>query len=429
MATPHEVERGALDPFSLRFLDRDLEWRYQRDAGAESLPGFRIITATAAAVWLFATLVIPAGTPIGIDVAMPVCSAMGLLNLAAFLSSERAGMLDRQHAIASILTAVNGLVILVLASVGGVLPGYGISALMLLFMFGFVSRTGFLFATWRSAAVVAGFAATAIFYAGPGNLLVDGFIFGAAVIGSLAALRLLEQSRRRLFYQELVITEQADALRIEKDKSDALLGNVLPAPISARLLNGERTIADEYSSVTVLFADIVGFTPVAARLRPAEVVDLLGGLFARFDELVAERGVEKIKTMGDSYMAAGGLPVPMDEHAVRVVDLGLAMIDLAMRETHLTPGLSLRVGVHSGPVVGGVIGHRKFTFDIWGDTVNIASRLQSQGVPNRVHVSQATWRLVKERFEGTPRGRIDLRGHGAMQTYTIVGAALPLAAS
>ena len=200
-------------------------------------------------------------------------------------------------------------------------------------------------------------------------------------------------------------------------------------PDTARLRDGEVTIADTYGSVSVLFADIVGFTPVAARLRPAEVVDLLGGLFARFDELVAERGVEKIKTMGDSYMAAGGLPVPMDEHAVRVVDLGLAMIDLAMRETHLTPGLSLRVGVHSGPVVGGVIGHRKFTFDIWGDTVNIASRLQSQGVPNRVHVSQATWRLVKERFEGTPRGRIDLRGHGAMQTYTIVGAALPLAAS
>jgi class 3 adenylate cyclase len=363
--TLRDGDGGALHPGSLRFLDRDLERRYQRQGGAESLAGFRIITATAAVAWLFATLVIPAGTPIGMELAMPVCSAMGLLNVAAFLSSDRAGTLDQQHTVASALTAVNGLVILLLSSAGGVLPGYAVSAIMLLFAFGFVSRTGFVFAAWRSAAVAAAFVVTVV------------------------------------------------------------LRNVLPAPISARLLDGERTIADEYSSVTVLFADIVGFTPIAARLRPVEVVDLLGGLFARFDELVAERGIEKIKTMGDSYMAAGGLPVALDEHAVRVVDLGLAMIDAAVHETHHTDGLRLRVGVHSGALVGGVIGHRKFAFDVWGDTVNIASRLESQGVPNRVHVSEATWRLVRDRFVAAPRGRIDLRGHGAMKTYAIVGPAQP----
>ena len=413
------VPSGTLQPISMRFIDGDVEARYQRQAGAESLAGFRIITATAAVVWLFATLVVPAGTPIGVDVTMPVCSAMGLLNLAAFLLSERVHTLDRQHTVASVLTAVNGLVILLLASLGGVLPGYGISAIMLLFAFGFVSRTGFVFAAWRSAAVIAGFVAAVLLYRGPGSLLVDSFIFGAAVIGSLVGLRLLEQSRRRVFFQDLVITEQADALRIEKDKSDALLGNVLPAPIAARLLGGERTIADEYSSVTVLFADIVGFTPLAARLRPADVIDLLGSLFARFDTLAAERGIEKIKTMGDSYIAAGGLPVPLDQHAARVVDLGLAMIDVAAQQTRWAGGMRLRVGVHSGPVVGGVIGERKFAFDIWGDTVNIASRLESQGVPNRVHVSEATWRLVQDRFMGTARGEIDLRGHGVMPTYTV----------
>jgi adenylate cyclase len=344
---------------------------------------------------------------------------MALLNFVAFLASERAVTIDRQHTIASVLTAMNGLVILLLASVGGVLPGYGVSAIMLLFAFGFVSRTGFLFAAWRSAAVIAGFVASVVLYRGPGSLLVDAFIFGAAVIGSLVGLRLLEQARRRVFFQDLVITEQADALRIEKDKSEALLGNVLPAPIVTRLLKGERTIADEYSSVTVLFADIVGFTPLAARLRPTEVIDLLGGLFARFDALAAERGVEKIKTMGDSYIAAGGLPAPLDEHPARVVDLGLAMIDVAGQETRWAGGIRLRVGVHSGPIVGGVIGARKFAFDIWGDTVNIASRLESQGVPNRIHVSEATWRLVEGRFRGRPRGRIDLRGHGVMPTYTI----------
>jgi class 3 adenylate cyclase len=418
-AAPRHVGRVPLNVVSLRFLDPDLERRYQREAGAESLAGFQIITAAAAMGWLFATLVVPSGTPIAIAVALPVCSAMALLNFAVFLFSDRADTLDRQHMVASFLTAVNGLVILLFASSGGVLPGYGVSALMLLFTFGFVSRTSFVFAAWRSGAVGVGFVAAAVSYSGPGSLLVDTFVFGAAVIGSLVALRLLEQSRRRVFYQDGIITEQADALRVEKEKSDGLLLNVLPAPISARLLTGERTIADEYPSVTVLFADIVGFTPLAARLRPAEVIELLSGLFARFDELVAERGIEKIKTMGDSYMAAGGLPGPLADHAAQVVDLGLAMIDVATRATHRAADVRLRVGVHSGPVVGGVIGDRKFAFDIWGDTVNIASRLESQGVPNRVHVSAATWQLVKGRFVGVPRGRIDLRGSGAMETYTI----------
>src|SRR4029079_10313648 len=136
--------------------------------------------------------------------------------------------------------------------------------------------------------------------------------------------------------------------------------------------------------VTVLFADIVAFTPLASRLPAAEVVGLLDRLFARFDELVAERGLEKIKTIGDAYMAAGGIPEPVGDHAARVVDLGLAMIDVAENEGDRIAGLQLRIGVHSGPVIGGVIGSRKFAFDIWGETVNIARRLESQGVPGSI---------------------------------------------
>jgi adenylate cyclase len=418
----HRAKRGALHPAWLRFLDDELESRYQRHGGAESLTGLRIITAAAALIWLLATLVVPAGTPIPFELAMAVCPAMAGLNAVAFLLSGRADTLDRQHSVASILTAMNGLVILWLASAGGVLPGYGISAIMLLFAFGFVSRTGFIFAAWRSAVVVIGFAVATALYRGPGSLLVDAFIFGAAVVGSLVALRLLEQSRRRVFYQDAVINEQAEALTAEKEKSDGLLLNVLPAGISARLLSGERSIADVYSSVTVLFADIVEFTPMAARLRPGVVVELLGRLFTRFDDLVAERGLEKIKTMGDSYMAAGGVPEPLDDHAERVVDLGLAMLDVAAHESRQAGGLPvrLRIGVHSGPVVGGVIGQRKFTFDIWGDTVNVASRLESQGTPGRVHVSHVTWNLVKGRYVGVPLGAVDLRGSGAIETYGIV---------
>ena len=397
-----------------------MERRYQREWGARSLTGFRITTGVAAVMWLLAAVVIPTGTPIPLERAFPVGSAMALLNSAAFMRSGRADTLDRQHSVISLLTSVNGLVILWLAFTGGVLPGYGISALMLLFIFGFVSRTGFIFAAGRSAVIVVGFAVAAVLYPGRGSLLVDAFIFGAAVIGTLVALRRLEEARRRVFYQETVITQQAEALRLEKDRADALLLNVLPVSISSRLLVGERTIADKYPAVTVLFADIVGFTRLAARLPADEVVSLLGRLFARFDELVAERGLEKIKTIGDAYMAAGGLPEPLDDHAARVVDLGLAMIG-ATQEDPRFADLRLRIGVHSGPVIGGVIGSRKFAFDIWGETVNIASRLESQGVGGRVHVSAATWRSVEGVFDAEPRGPIQLRGYGLMETYTIVG--------
>ncbi|MFL5755126.1 MAG: adenylate/guanylate cyclase domain-containing protein [Chloroflexota bacterium] len=414
-------DRTALRRVSLRFVDPDLERRYQRDGGAESLTGFRITMGAAAIGWLLAAFVIPAGTPIAAGRAVPVCGLMALVNALAFVLSDRADTLDRQHSLASYLTSANGLVILSLAATGGVLPGYGISALMLLFVFGFVSRTGFMFAALRSAVIVAGFAVVASLYRGPGNLLVDAFIFGAAAIGTLVALRLLEQSRRRVFYQDIVIFEQADALRLEKQRADALLLNVLPASISSRLLAGERTIADEYPAVTVLFADIVAFTPLAARLPAHDVIALLDRLFARFDELVAARGLEKIKTIGDAYMAAGGLPERLDDHAARVVDLGLAMLDVARQEGGGVADLRLRIGVHSGPVIGGVIGHRKFAFDVWGETVNIASRLESQGVPGRVHVSDATRRAVEDRFDAEPRGPIELRGYGPIETYMITG--------
>jgi class 3 adenylate cyclase len=405
----------------LRFLNEGLEREYQRRAGAEGQSAFRLTIGAAAALWLLAAIVTPAGTPIPLDRVVPLCAALALLNWSALLFSADADTLDRQHFIISVLTSVNGLAILWLASTGGVLPGYGISAIMLLLAFGFVARTGFVFAAWRSGVIVAGFVVAAALYRGPGSLEVDGFIFGTAVIVTLLALRRLEQSRRRVFYQDVVITQQADALKVEKDRADGLLRNVLPESISSRLLAGERTIADAYPDVTVLFADIVGFTSLAARLPAQEVVTVLDRLFARFDELVAERGLEKIKTIGDSYMAAGGLTEPLDDHAARVVDLGLAMIDVAAHEGPGIADLQLRVGVHSGPVVGGVIGHDKFAFDIWGETVNIASRLESHGIPGRLQVSARTSKGVEGAFEAEPRGPIRVRGYGLMDAYLIVG--------
>jgi class 3 adenylate cyclase len=420
-AAPFAADGAALRPYTLRFVDEDLERRYQVSAGADNRTGFRMTTGAAAVLWFVAAGIVPAGTPIPLALAVPLCLAMALLNEAALLASDWAGTLDRQHGIVATLTSINGLVILWLASTGRVLPGYGISAVMLLFAFGFLSRTGFIYAAARTAVIVVGYAVVALASPVPGRLLVDAFILIAAVIGMLVALRLLERSRRRVFSQGVVILQQADALRLEKERADALLLNVLPARISRRLLDGERTIADEYPAVTVLFADIVGFTPLAARLDPEHVIGLLGALFSRFDDLVAERGLEKIKTIGDAYMVAGGLPDPVEDHAERVVDLALAMIAAAGEVADGVAELRLRIGVHSGPVVGGVIGQHKIVFDIWGDTVNVASRLESQGVAGRISVSDATWQLVRERFDGVPCGSIDLKGHGPVETFAVVG--------
>jgi class 3 adenylate cyclase len=426
MAPPAErpvapaADRGALRRITLRFFHEGLERNYQLVAGAQSRVGFRITTGAAATLWALAAVVTPAGTPIPLDLVVPLCAAMALLNWSALLFSAPANTLDRQHLIISVLTSVNGLAILWLATSGGVLPGYGVSAIMLLLAFGFVARTGFVFAAMRSAVIVGGFVIAAAVYRGQGSLAVDAFILGAAVLVNILALRRLEQSRRRVFYQDVVISQQAEALKIEKDRADALLLNVLPESISSRLLAGERTIADAYPDVTVLFADIVGFTSLAARLPAEEVVRVLDRLFARFDELVAERGLEKIKTIGDAYMAAGGLTEPLDDHAARVVDLGLAMIDAAADEGAGIAELRLRVGVHSGPVVGGVIGHDKFAFDIWGETVNIASRLEGNGIPGRLQVSARTLKDVEDAFEAEPRGPIRVRGYGLMDAYLIV---------
>jgi class 3 adenylate cyclase len=295
---------------------------------------------------------------------------------------------------------------------------------MLLFAFGFVSRTGFLYAAWRSAVVLVGFTLTALSYDRPGHLLIDAFILTAAVIGSLVALRLLERSRRQVFFQDVVITEQAEALRAAKERSEDLLQDVLPQRISARLLDGERNIADDYPSVSVLFADIVGFTALSARLRPDELIDLLDRLFTGFDALVAERDLEKIKTIGDAYMVAGGLAGPGEDHATRIVDLGLRMMEVAERVGASVGGLPLRIGVHTGPVIGGVLGHRRFAFDIWGDTVNLASRIESAGTPNRVHITEATRRLLADRFVVEALGPMDLRGHGPTETFAVVPAAI-----
>lgn len=203
-------------------------------------------------------------------------------------------------------------------------------------------------------------------------------------------------------------------------RSNELLTNAIPASIAARLRRGEERIAESYPETTVLFADLAGFTPWVRRTDPADVVGLLDALFTRFDELAADAGVEKIKTVGDEYMAVAGAPEARADHAAAAVQLArgmLAAVEDAPRS--LDAPLQVRIGLASGPVIGGVIGERRILFDLWGDTVNIASRMQSSGVPGRIHVAPSTRALLGEGHAFEERDPVDIKGLGPMTTYLL----------
>jgi adenylate cyclase len=212
--------------------------------------------------------------------------------------------------------------------------------------------------------------------------------------------------------------------RYQKE-SDDLLHNILPDEIATRLKSDSAMIADEFPAASVLFADVVGFTPMSANLTPPELVGLLNDVFTTFDGFVEELGLEKIKTIGDEYMAAAGVPIPRDDHAEAVAELALRIRDHTAANYFDGHTIQLRIGIHSGPVVAGIIGTHKFSYDLWGDTVNTASRMESSGIPGQIQVSPATHDLLEaSRYAFEPRGTIEVKGMGLMDPWLLVGRRL-----
>src|SRR5206468_2979253 len=225
--------------------------------------------------------------------------------------------------------------------------------------------------------------------------------------------------KKRLRDQEQAYLEQ---LRLEREKSERLLLNVLPKSIADRLKQGETTIADSFPDVTVLFADLGDFTRLATELPAPELVHLLDEIFSKFDWLAELHLLEKIKTIGDAYMVVGGLPTPRPDHVEAVAEMALDM-QKVVTKLHVADGkgFDLRIGISTGPVVAGIIGSKKFIYDLWGDTVNIASRMESLGQLGAIQVSESTYERLKDKYTFERRGKIEVKGKGKMTTYFLTG--------
>jgi class 3 adenylate cyclase len=247
------------------------------------------------------------------------------------------------------------------------------------------------------------------------------FALNFAAVSTIVYL-LLRYSATEKQRAQASLEETFRLLQIEQDRSERLLLNILPGAIAERLKNSNQTIADGFADVTVMFVDIVNFTKVAEGLTPQQVFTMLNKIFSSFDELAEKYGMEKIKTIGDAYMVAGGLDNDRSDYSDAIVDMAMEMRDLLHRDFNVNQmHLEVRIGVGTGPVVAGVVGKKKFIYDLWGDTVNIASRITSEGVPGMVQVDEATYRRLHERFDFHQPQTIYLKGKGNMVVYRLIG--------
>lgn len=241
-------------------------------------------------------------------------------------------------------------------------------------------------------------------------------------------VRAVRDAKGELIYYEGTVSDiterklAQEALKVQQEQSEKLLLNILPKPIAERLKAEQSTIADSFAQVSVLFADIVGFTELSARMSPTELVKRLNVIFSHFDQLAEKYGVEKIKTIGDAYMVVGGLPTPTQDHAEAIAQMALGMQEkIAKLCAETGEKLAIRVGINSGPVVAGVIGVSKFTYDLWGDTVNVAARMEATGFSGSIQVTDVTYELLKDKYMFERRGVIPVKGKGDMMTYWLLG--------
>jgi class 3 adenylate cyclase len=416
-------------PWRLRFRDPDAERAFVVRDAVDALPivraGLGQSMAAWVAGWVFAWVQVPQHR---VELSAVVGGVMAPFLALAILATYRRAWSHHAQLLATIGNVLAGGCMVTLGLIFREQPVLVLGGLVIVTFFGFVMlriRT-------RSAAIAV------LMYTVPYQLLlvhhgrvgvlgagevpVYSFVIWLAIFCGVIVAGVGELNARQSFAKSLLIEAQQREIEREHARAERLLLNVLPAPIAERLKAHEEVIADGHGAVTVLFADIVGFTPLSQRVTPHDLVEILNRLFTAFDELAARFGVEKIKTIGDAYMVASGLPAPRPDHAEAAADLALAM-RAAVQELGgaYDPPLEIRVGLHSGPVVAGVIGKSKFSYDLWGDTVNTAARMESHGVPGEIQVTESTRAELHDAFELDEGGDIGVQGKGPLRTYLMKG--------
>ena len=411
-----------MKPFSLRFSDAAIEQTFREQQARKMLKPFRASALAACGIvlvcWALAPRILAQlpGAHERLTVPALITAALLAFGYARTYSVES---FLRRHQL--ILLAAAWLFAMVLVGACSQLPRswFDVAALFLIAV-----HTLNVYSLLRLRfpwACCAGWGTWAIYL---GYLSHTGMLYGAQLTMQAFALVFVNLFGMIVAYQfDHGARREFVAMRMlgqERERSERLLLNVLPDSIADRLKASPDSIADHSANVTVLFADIVGFTPLSAKKSPQELVRLLDLIFSAFDALAEKHGLEKIKTIGDAYMAAAGLPVSRADHAPAAARMATEMLSaLAQIAAETGEVLALRVGLNSGPVVAGVIGRKKFIYDMWGDTVNTASRMESHGIPGAVHLSEATAALLRPAFALTARGAIKIDGKGEMHTYLL----------
>ena len=421
----------ALRRSGLRFCDESEERRYRDWYREESRTVARTAFAGGIGMWLGGILAVALIFDDGLRRGLLLCVSMMAYNVVGLVASRSTRY---RGALIGYTASTNVLAGLALALIGVLfLEGRGeltalTGVMVIIIFFGFIQlRLRPVLAAVSVAASQTVFLVM-LFAVSDGELGTPterGVAVGSIVLAYLGGLFmcvLIERQLRTRFADERTIEWQSTVIHHERQRADGLLAQMLPAPIIERLKHEPGVIAEHHDEVSVLFADIVGFTPMSARLPATTLVDLLNHLFSAFDGLVHQLGLTKLHTIGDGYMVVSGLPVPRPDHANALVELGCRMLGFVVDD----PGcreerVQLRVGINTGAVVAGVIGTTAFQYDVWGDTVNVAARMESHGVAGRVQVTTATHDQIAARYECEPRGPIEVKGKGALEAWLVVG--------
>ena len=380
-----------------------------------------VIISVLATYWVVMYLSLGLRLPASIPFAYQMLSVAGLV---LFLRSRDDRFLRRSQLVMMLL-----LPFLLQWSLGGFVNSSGVmlwaflAPLGALFIRG-LDQARIWFGAYLVLAVVSGVIDRSLALSAPPIppwLMTVNFVMNIGAVSGVAYFLLQYFARERQQALEALSVEHR-LLQEEQGRSESLLLSILPRPIADRLKRDRSTIADRFPEATVLFADVVDFTPAAAALTPEATVAWLNDLVSLLETLSDRFGLEKIKTVGDAYMAVAGLPTPRADHTEAAAEMALELQrQLATRTTPNGRPLQMRVGIHTGPVVAGVIGTRKFSYDLWGDTVNIASRMESQGLPGAIQVTEAAYQRLRERYEFESRGTIQVKGKGEMRTYVLTG--------